>query len=75
MSRNFTLKNINAAQGDKIVILGGAFQVMPWNYSKPLASALADKAQLGFVPSGTYTVISIKGETGQSREYEIQGPL
>jgi len=75
MSRTFTLKNINAYQGDKVVILGSEYQVMPWQYSKPLASALVDQAYLGFVPSGTYVVTAIKGEVGDHREYEIQGPM
>lgn len=75
MSRTFKLKNINAYQGDKIVILGSEYQVMPWQYSMPLASALVDQAYLGFVPSGTYEVIAINGDVGGHREYEIQGPL
>jgi hypothetical protein len=75
MTRTFNLKNINANQGDKIVILGNEYQVMPWGYSMPLVSALQDRSYLGFVPSGTYTVITVKGDVGQSRIYEIQGPM
>ena len=74
MSRTFTLKNINASMGDRVVILGDKYQVLPWEYSKPLKAALVD-SQLGFVPSGTYVVTAIGGEVGHHREYEIQGPM
>ncbi|MFZ3141131.1 hypothetical protein [Polaromonas sp.] len=75
MTRKFTLKNINADKGDKVVILGDQYQVMPWQYSKPLVSVLVDSNYLGFVPSGTYVVTTIDGAVGHHREYEIQGPM
>lgn len=75
MSRTFTLKNINAQAGDKVVILADQYQVMPWSGSMPIIGALVNKADYGFIPSGTYTVASVLGDVGFERHYEISGPL
>jgi len=67
----------DSAIGAKVVILADMFQVMPWKGSRPLIGALQDRAELGLVPSGTYTITKItplsKNE-GCAKVYEITGP-
>jgi hypothetical protein len=75
MARTFTLKNINASAGDKVVILGNNMQVMPWACSMPIIGRLVNKEDFGFIPSGTYTVTAVTGEAGFDRHYEITGPV
>ena len=75
--RTFNLVNINAKKGDKVVVLADMYQVMPWPGAMPLVSVIEDRAYLGFVPSGTYTV-AVTPESdreGCAKVYEIAGPL
>lgn len=76
--RTFELVDINAQKGDKVVVLADMFQVMPWQGAMPLVSVLKDRSNLGFVPSGTYTVTAVMPQSDQegcSKVYEINGPL
>jgi hypothetical protein len=75
MTRTFTLKNINASVGDKVVILGNNMQVLPWSGSMPIIGRLVNKEDFGFIPSGTYTVTAATGEVGFERHYEITGTV
>ncbi len=61
-----------------MVVLADMFQVMPWPGAMPLVSVLEDRAYLGFVPSGTYTVAAVMPQSdreGCAKVYEITGPL
>jgi hypothetical protein len=76
MARTFTLKNINASAGDKVVIIGNNMQVLPWSGSiMPIIGRLVNKEDFGFIPSGTYTVTAVTGDAGFERHYEITGPV
>jgi len=75
MAITFTLKNINAQVGDKVVVLADQFQVMPWAGAMPIIGKLVNEQDYGFIPSGTYTVASVAGDVGFERHYEITGPL